>query len=93
MTEKEMVTKILHIQKPGIFNNSNQYEIELQDSKEWGNVFSLLEKSKELEELEEYSSLDEFVYEYIDELSGEEFTVSLLSSLDDDKYSLIIEKV
>lgn len=93
MTEKEVLNNILKIQKPGIFNNSNQYEISLDDSREWGKIFSYLEKSNLLEEIEEQSDLENFAYSYIDEDSGDGFIVSLLSSLDDDTYSLTIEKM
>ena len=91
MTEKEVLNSILNLQKPGIFEG-NQYIVELQDSKEWGNIFSKLEKNNKLEELEDHSMLDEFVYQYEDEENGDIFTISLISSLDDDTYSLIIEK-
>ena len=91
MTERDVLTEILNLQKSGIFEG-NKYIVELQDSKEWGNVFSRLEKNNNLDKLEEYSTLDEFVYQYVDGEGGDVFTISLLSSLDDDRYSLTIEK-
>ena len=93
MTEKEVLNNILKIQKPGIFNDSNQYEVSLDDSKEWGKIFSFLEKSDLLEEIEEQSDLENFAYSYVDENSEDEFTISLLSSLDEDTYSITIEKM
>ena len=95
MTEKS-VLKELGVDKPGVFENGI-YTVELNDSNEWGKVFSLLEKSDEAKEVEgDTLTVDggEFLYEYTADTDfGEEtFYITLSSSFEDDVYKIEVEK-
>lgn len=91
MTEKEVLSTI-GIAKAGVFKDG-KYTIELDNDTDWGKMFSLLEKSKLVEEVEGDSlTVNESVFYYEYNNNNESFLITLSSSFDDDTYSLEVEK-
>lgn len=92
MTEKEVLTSI-GVTKAGVFED-NVYVIELESDAEWGKIFSLLEKSDLVEEVDGGDLTGDggtFYYEY-DTDDGDIYYITLSSSFDEDIYKLEIER-
>ncbi len=92
MTEKAVLEDI-GITKAGVFEG-DAYIIELDNDTEWGKIFSLLEKSELIEEVdggELTADGGAFYYEYTGS-ENESFYITLSSSFDDDSYTLSIER-
>ncbi len=92
MTEKAVLEDI-GITKVGVFEG-DAYTVELDNDTEWGKIFSLLEKSELVEEVEGGDLTADggtFYYEYASD-EDELFYITLSSSFDDDSYTLSIER-
>lgn len=92
MTEKDVIRE-LDLHKDGRYSEDG-YEYILNNSDEWGKIYSLLEKNKNTTELEgstlkpDESEFD-FIYENPDE---EKFLIRLTGLFDEDDYRINISK-
>ena len=92
MTEKD-VAKELGLHTEGRYSDDG-YEYILNNSDEWGRVYSILEKHNNITELED-SILNpeegefDFIYENI---KGEQFLIELTGLFDEDKYHINITR-
>ena len=92
MTEKDVIRE-LDLHRDGRYSEDG-YEYILNDSDEWGKIYSILEKNKNTTELEgstlksDESEFD-FIYENPDE---EKFLIRLTGLFDEDDYRINISK-
>lgn len=67
----EEILDDLKIYYSGTWGKNNSYVIDLADDSEWGKIYSILETSEDMEELEESTLLTvhnaNLIYEYKDE--------------------------
>lgn len=77
----------LGINYEGEYTDDGNYFIELEDDDDYAKVYSLLEKTTELEEDEDASQLtqDNASIQYI----NDKYTITLLSDYESDQYALI----
>lgn len=77
----------LGIYQEGEYTDDNNYFIELKDDDEYAKIYSLLDKSNELEEDEDASQLtdDNSSIQYI----NDKYTITLLTDYDSEQYALI----
>lgn len=75
------------IKYDGEYTDDGNYFIELEDDDDYAKVYSLLEKTTELEEDEDASQLtdDTSSIQYI----NDKYTITLLSDYESDQYALI----
>ena len=93
MNEKEFLTK-LGITKEGNYSSDNDaYIIDLSNSDEYGKIFSKLDKSNEVELLEDNQVITEQGSSLIYEAEDESYILNLIADFDEDKYQLIINKI
>ena len=86
---KEFLKKI-GIQYEGTLTDDNTYEVIIPDSNAYSKVFSALEKSKEVLEVEDDSAFDlenNTLY-----FETESYDIELNADLNEDKYSLVIKE-
>lgn len=79
--------KKLGITEQGEYTDDGNYFIDLDNDNVYAKVYSILDKSNELEEDEEASQLtaDNSSIQYV----GEDYTVTLLVDYEADKYALV----
>lgn len=92
MTEKDVIRE-LNLHKDGRYSEDG-YEYILNDSDEWGKIYSIFEKNKNITELEGSTlkpneSEFDFIYESPDE---EKFLIRLTGLFDEDDYRISISK-
>ena len=75
------------IRYDGEYTDDGNYFIELEDDDDYAKVYSLLEKSNDIEEDEDASQLtqDNASIQYI----NDKYTITLLSDYESDQYALI----
>lgn len=80
----------LGITQVGHYTASNAYIIDIEDSNEYGKVYSLLDKSDAVEEDEDSSTItvhtSNIVYE------SEDFQFTLIADFDQDTYKLVCKE-
>lgn len=83
----ELFLKKLGITQEGEYTDDNNYVIELDDDDEYARIYSLLDKSNELEEDDDASQLtqDNSSIQYI----NDKYTITLLADYDSEQYALI----
>jgi len=89
MTIKELINK-LGFSKEGTFTNKKTYVIDINDSKEFSKVYSLLDKSSDVEEVDESNLLT--VHNSSTLFLTDEYQLNLLADFDHDSYKLVIIK-
>ena len=86
---KELLNKIGIVQV-GYYSNSNTYVIDLEDSNEYNKVFSKLDKSDLVEEVEDSSvsnvSVSNVMY------TSDSYSLNLIADFDNDNYKLVVHK-
>ena len=91
----EQLLRELNIHITGSYTNKNTYVIDLEDSNEYGRIYSLLERSDLLELINDTSFLNSengsMEYRYEDE-EGTIIQLSLIANWDND-YKLVVMKV
>ena len=77
----------MNIYQEGEYTGNHTFLIELEDDNEYAKVYSLLDKSNELEEDEDISQLTDDIssVQYI----NDKYTITLVADYDSDKYALI----
>lgn len=83
----EEFLKQLGIRYEGEYTDDGNYYIELEDDSDYAKVYSILDKTLELEEDEDASQLtdDTSSIQYI----NDNYTITLLSDYESDQYALI----
>lgn len=83
---KEFLEK-LGITKEGEYTDDNNYFIDLEDDDTYAKVFSLLEKSNEVEEDTDASQLtsENSSIQYV----GDDYTITILVDYESDQYALV----
>ena len=83
----ELFLKKLGITQEGEYTDDNNYVIELDDDDEYARIYSLLDKSNELEEDDDASQLtqDNSSIQYF----NDKYTITLLADYDSEQYALI----
>lgn len=93
MDEKEFLNKI-GINKEGNYSSDNDaYVIDLDNSEEYGRIFSKLDKSDEIDLLEDNQVITEQGSSLIYEAEDEGYILNLIADFDEDKYQLIVNKI
>jgi hypothetical protein len=92
----EQLLRELNIHIAGSYTNKSTYVIDLEDSNEYGRIYSLLERSDLLELISDTSFLNSengsMEYQYEDE-EGTIIQLSLIANWDNDEYKLVVMKV
>lgn len=92
----EQLLRELNIHITGSYTNKDTYVIDLEDSNEYGRIYSLLERSDLLELINDTSFLNSengsMEYRYEDEESTI-IQLSLIANWDNDEYKLVVMKV
>lgn len=79
------------IKQVGHYTKSNSYVIDLEDSDEYGKVYSILDKCDEIEEDEDSSTLNIHNSNIIFESDDYQFV--LIADLDQDTYKLVCKEL
>jgi hypothetical protein len=79
------------ITQVGHYTKSNSYVIDLEDSDEYGKVYSILDKCDEIEEDEDSSTLNIHNSNIIFESDDYQFV--LIADLDQDTYKLVCKEL
>jgi len=82
--------KSIGIENPGHYTDDEEYVIDIEDSNEYSRVFSKLDKSTKIHEVEDDSVFD--LEKNILYFEAEDYDIELSADLDEDKYSLKISK-
>lgn len=92
MTEKEYL-KSIGISKDGAIGDDNSYVVDIMDSNEYGKIFSTLEKSDDLDPLEDNQVVTEQGSSLMYEAMSEPFLLNLIADFDGDVYQLVVNKI
>ena len=92
MTEKEYLESI-GITKAGAMGDDNSYVVDIMDSNEYGKIFTTLEKSDDLDPLEDNQVVTEQGSSLMYESMSEPFLLNLIADFDGDVYQLIVNKI
>ena len=89
----EEFLKNIGITQSGSIGEDGAYVIDLLDSNEYGKVFSTLEKSTDLDILEDNQVVTEQGSSLIYESDTEPFLLNLIADFDGDVYQLVINNI
>ena len=89
----EEFLKSININKSGEYNDNNNYIISLLDSKEYGRVFSTLEKSDAVDIMEDNQVITEQGSSLMYEAIEEPYILNLLADFDNSIYQLVITNI
>ena len=85
------ILKDLNIDKNGTFSDDNCYVIDLDDSKEFFKIYSILDKSELLEADDDLTLMDAdesyIVYD------GDDYQISLIADLEADTYRIVLKEI
>ena len=88
----ESIIKDLGINKPGTYSKDNTYVIDLEDSEEFGKIYSTLDSNDELDYLDDSSLLtihnSNIIYNYNDEIQ-----INLIADFDHDSYRVVVQEI
>lgn len=93
MTDIVEYLKKLNINLEGTETDNGVYVIDLQDSNEYGRIYSKLENAEDLDLMEENMVITEQGSSLIYESDSEPYLLNLIGDFDSDRYQLIINKV
>ena len=92
MTEQEYLRQ-LNISNEGEKSQDGSYVITLLDSDEYGKIFSRLEKSDDLDPLEDNQVVTEQGSSLMYESLSEPYLLNLIADFDGDVYQLVVTKI
>jgi len=92
MTIEEFL-KDIGITKTGSIGEDGAYVIDLVDSNEYGRIFSTLEKSTDLDILEDNQVVTEQGSSLIYESDTEPYLLNLIADFDGDVYQLVVNNI
>lgn len=81
----------LGIRLTGSSTPDGSYVIDINTSDQWNGVFSKLDKSSELEEIEELSVIDQDVSNIM--YQNDDYMLNLIAEFDNDIYKLVIAPI
>lgn len=87
----EELLRQLGIEQEGHYSNKNTYTIDIEDSNEFGKIYSKLERSNRLIDRDGTATLmteDNASVQY----ENEQFVLTLLADFNEDIYSLVIKR-
>lgn len=91
MDQREYLRK-LGIDLVGIYNKDN-YVIDIDNSKDFGKVFTILEDNEDLEQAEENQLITDQGLSLIFYSKSEPYMITLIGDLDGDVYTLTISEI
>lgn len=91
MTEEEFLQSI-NINIKGNKSDDGAYVVDLKDSNEYGRIFTRLEKSEELDLLDDNQVITEQGSSLIYESRSYNYIINLIADFDSDQYQLIVNK-
>ena len=80
----------LGISQVGHYSKTNTYIIDIEDSDEYGKIYSLLDKSEEIEEDEDSSTITVHTSNIVFE--SETYQLTLIADFDQDTYKLVCKE-
>ena len=80
----------LGISQVGHYTKTNTYVIDIEDSDEYGKIYSLLDKSDEIEEDEDSSTIT--VHNSNIVFESENYQLTLIADFDQDTYKLVCKE-
>ena len=83
--------KELNIPKNGTWNSEGSYVISIKDSNEFGKIFSKLENTDIVDEIEDGSIVSDDVVSV--QYTNDDFLLNLMMDLEQELYQLIITKL
>lgn len=86
----EKFLKKLGITQVGHYTKTNTYIIDIEDSDEYGKIYSTLDKSEEVEEDEDSSTITVHTSNIIYE--SDNFQFNLIADFDQDTYKLVCKE-
>ena len=92
MNEKEFLDSI-GISKSGSFGDDGSYIIDLSNSDEYGRMFTILDKSDDLDIMQDNQVITEQGSSLMYEALNEPYSINLLADFDNDLYQLVITKI
>ena len=87
----EKYLKNMGISKVGRYNDKNAYIIDIDNSDEYGKIYSILDKNDDLEEVDEDSKITIQTSTIVFE--SDEYKFTLLADFDRDTYKLICVEI
>lgn len=88
----EQLLKELNINKVGSYSKNNNYIIDIDNSNEFGRVYSTLDNNEELDESDDSTNINmhnaNITYKY-----KNQFQLTLIADWDNDTYKLVIEEL
>ena len=92
MTEQEYL-KSIGINNQVNKGDGNSFVVDIKDSNEYGKIFSTLEKSDDLDPLEDNQVVTEQGSSLMYESMSEPFLLNLIADFDGDVYQLVINRI
>ena len=87
---KEFLRK-LGITQSGHYSSNNNYVIDLDDSKDYDKICSILDKSDLVEENPDSSVINTSVYNIL--YVGEQFSLNVIADFDNDTYKVVVTEL
>lgn len=83
----------LNIRYKGEIGEDNSYVIDIPNSQDWGSVFTKLDKSEDLEALENNQVITEQGSSLVYQSLSEPLLISLIADFEGDRYQLIVNQI
>ena len=87
----EKFLKELGINQVGHYNNKNNYIIDIEDSNEYGKIYSKLDKSELVDENDDSSSITSNNSHIVFE--SDEYQFTLIADFENDTYRLVCKEI
>lgn len=87
----EEFLKSIGIDKPGVKGEDNTYVVDLDDYDEYGKIYSILEKSDKIDEIQDASLIN--IHNTDITYANEKYHILLQGDLDNDIYKLVVIEV
>ncbi len=93
MTAEQFIKQELDITEPGEYGDNNSYVVVLENSNEFGKVFSKLEKSDAVYPLEESQVVTEEGSSVLYKAEDEDLLFNLLADFEGNVYQLVVTEL
>lgn len=93
ITEVEDYLKSINIPYTGEISNNDSYVIDLSNSNDYGKIYSILDKSEDLDLLDDNQVVTEQGSSLIYESDSTNYMVNLISDWDSNKYQVVINEI
>ena len=88
----EELLQELGIFNPGHAGSNNSYVVDIYNSDDYSKIFSTLENSDKLSELEDQNQVNKHSINVSYITEDEDYEISLIGDLDNDEYKLVVRK-